>query len=106
MSTGCSGGLGHGELLPNGLGSGAGHGGRGGDAYFDGTYIRGGSSYGNVELPCELGSGSGNASLSGVTSGGGIIGKFQIRTFRMVFRFYASKVVHSWFNYLLVVITI
>ncbi|KAL1547710.1 hypothetical protein AAHA92_16030 [Salvia divinorum] len=70
---GCSGGLGHGELLPNGLGSGAGHGGRGGDAYFDGTYIRGGSSYGNVELPCELGSGSGNASLSGVTSGGGVI---------------------------------
>ncbi|XP_042055568.1 uncharacterized protein LOC121800075 [Salvia splendens] len=70
---GCSGGLGHGELLPNGLGSGAGHGGRGGDAYFDGTYIRGGSSYGNAELPCELGSGSGNASLSGVSSGGGII---------------------------------
>ncbi|KAK6147787.1 hypothetical protein DH2020_018699 [Rehmannia glutinosa] len=71
--TGCISGLGHGELLPNGLSSGAGHGGRGGDAYYGGTYIRGGTAYGNAELPCELGSGSGNESLPSATAGGGVI---------------------------------
>lgn len=71
---GCTGGLGSGVLLPNGLSSGAGHGGRGGDAYYNGSYIRGGISYGNIGLPCELGSGSGNHSLPSSTAGGGIIG--------------------------------
>ncbi|KAL3829950.1 hypothetical protein ACJIZ3_018752 [Penstemon smallii] len=70
---GCTGGLGHGEFLPNGLSGGAGHGGRGGDAYYGGTYIKGGITYGNAELPCELGSGSGNESLPGATAGGGVI---------------------------------
>ncbi|KAL8040499.1 hypothetical protein ABFX02_10G102100 [Erythranthe guttata] len=70
---GCTGGLGHGELLPNGLSSGAGHGGKGGDAYYEGAYIKGGISYGNAELPCELGSGSGNESLPSATAGGGVI---------------------------------
>ncbi|KAL6555040.1 hypothetical protein OROGR_006298 [Orobanche gracilis] len=70
---GCTGGLGRGELLPNGLSSGAGHGGRGGKAYYVGTYVRGGIAYGDSELPCELGSGSGNESLHGATTGGGVI---------------------------------
>ncbi|XP_060213917.1 uncharacterized protein LOC132641059 isoform X2 [Lycium barbarum] len=70
---GCTGGLGSGVLLPNGLSSGAGHGGRGGDAYYNGSYIRGGISYGNEGLPCELGSGSGNHSFPSSTAGGGII---------------------------------
>lgn len=72
---GCTGGLGSGVLLPNGLSSGAGHGGRGGDAYYNGSYISGGISYGDAGLPCELGSGSGNHSFSSSTSGGGIIGE-------------------------------
>ncbi|KAL6517054.1 hypothetical protein OROHE_018014 [Orobanche hederae] len=70
---GCTGGLGRGELLPSGLSSGAGHGGRGGKAYYEGTYVRGGIAYGDSELPCELGSGSGNESLPGATTGGGVI---------------------------------
>ncbi|CAN4084720.1 unnamed protein product [Withania somnifera] len=70
---GCTGGLGSGVLLPNGLSSGAGHGGRGGDAYYNGSYIRGGISYGDIGLPCELGSGSGNHSFPSSTAGGGII---------------------------------
>ncbi|XP_049403131.1 uncharacterized protein LOC125866815 isoform X3 [Solanum stenotomum] len=70
---GCTGGLGSGVLLPNGLSSGAGHGGKGGDAFYNGSYIRGGISYGDTGLPCELGSGSGNHSLPSSTAGGGII---------------------------------
>nr|GMC58868.1 uncharacterized protein LOC109186463 isoform X3 [Ipomoea batatas] len=70
---GCSGGLGSGELLPSGLSGGAGHGGRGGDAYYNGTYMGGGLTYGDADLPCELGSGSGNWSLPGATAGGGIL---------------------------------
>lgn len=74
MYEGCTGGLGSGVLLPNGLSSGAGHGGRGGDAYYNGSYIRGGISYGDTGLPCEFGSGSGNHSSASSTAGGGIIG--------------------------------
>ncbi|RAL37158.1 hypothetical protein DM860_004080 [Cuscuta australis] len=70
---GCIGGLGSGQLLPSGLSGGAGHGGRGGDAYFNGTYVGGGLTYGDADLPCELGSGSGNSSLQGATAGGGIL---------------------------------
>ncbi|KAI3865932.1 hypothetical protein MKW92_032960 [Papaver armeniacum] len=70
---GCTGGVGRGNVLSNGVSGGGGHGGKGGDGYSDGTFATGGVAYGNADLPCELGSGSGNASLSGSTSGGGII---------------------------------
>ncbi|WCJ42610.1 hypothetical protein M5689_023407 [Euphorbia peplus] len=72
-SLGCSGGLGRGQVLNNSLGAGAGHGGKGGDAYYNGSFIKGGAAYGDAGLPCELGSGSGNDTLSGATAGGGII---------------------------------
>ncbi|CAM8907459.1 unnamed protein product [Rhodiola kirilowii] len=70
---GCKGGLGRGKVLSNGLGSGAGHGGKGGDGYYNGSFFEGGASYGDADLPCELGSGSGSADLAGTTAGGGII---------------------------------
>ncbi|XP_057959544.1 uncharacterized protein LOC131152008 [Malania oleifera] len=70
---GCAGGIGRGKVLSNGLGSGGGHGGKGGDGRFNGSCVEGGASYGNADLPCELGSGSGNDSFSGSTAGGGII---------------------------------
>ncbi|XP_012450452.1 uncharacterized protein LOC105773262 isoform X1 [Gossypium raimondii] len=70
---GCTGGVGRGTVLNNGLAGGGGHGGRGGMGYYDGSFIEGGVSYGDAELPCELGSGSGNDSLAGATAGGGII---------------------------------
>ncbi|XP_061994425.1 uncharacterized protein LOC133712334 [Rosa rugosa] len=70
---GCTGGLGRGRFFVNGLGSGGGHGGKGGDGFYNGSFIEGGVSYGNADLPCELGSGSGNDSLAGATAGGGII---------------------------------
>ncbi|KAK4786549.1 hypothetical protein SAY86_010382 [Trapa natans] len=69
---GCSGGLGRGTVI-NGIGSGGGHGGRGGSGCYGNTCIQGGISYGNQEMPCELGSGSGNHSSSGATAGGGVI---------------------------------
>lgn len=61
--------------MSNGLGGGGGHGGKGGSGYYNGSTIEGGVAYGNADLPCELGSGSGNDSLPYATSGGGIIGK-------------------------------
>lgn len=67
--------MGRGKFFENGLGSGGGHGGDGGDGYYDGNFIEGGVAYGDADLPCELGSGSGNDSLAGATAGGGIIGK-------------------------------
>ncbi|XLS67626.1 hypothetical protein HN51_018649 [Arachis hypogaea] len=70
---GCTGGLGHGNVLSNGVGSGGGHGGKGGDACYNDSCIEGGISYGNANLPCELGSGSGNSSSASGTSGGGIV---------------------------------
>ncbi|KAA8523205.1 hypothetical protein F0562_009628 [Nyssa sinensis] len=70
---GCIGGVGSGKFLSSGLGGGGGHGGRGGDGYYNGSFIEGGVAYGNADLPCELGSGSGNDSLAGATAGGGII---------------------------------
>ena len=72
---GCTGGVGRGKVLNNGLAGGGGHGGKGGEGYYDGSFIEGGVSYGDADLPCELGSGSGNDSLAGATAGGGIIGK-------------------------------
>lgn len=73
-NTGCISGLGSGKILSNGLGGGGGHGGKGGYGYYNGSFIEGGVTYGNADLPCELGSGSGNYSLPGATAGGGIIG--------------------------------
>ncbi|XWS72125.1 hypothetical protein CRYUN_Cryun02cG0013400 [Craigia yunnanensis] len=70
---GCTGGVGRGKILNNGLSGGGGHGVKGGEGYYDGSFIEGGVSYGDADLPCELGSGSGNASLAGATAGGGII---------------------------------
>ncbi|KAG6723483.1 hypothetical protein I3842_03G210200 [Carya illinoinensis] len=70
---GCTGGVGKGRIFENGLGGGGGHGGKGGDGYYNGNFIDGGDAYGDADLPCELGSGSGNDSLAGATTGGGII---------------------------------
>lgn len=78
ICTGCNGGIGQGILQGNGLGSGGGHGGRGGMGCYNGSCIDGGVSYGDANLPCELGSGSGNASLSISTTGGGVLGWLQI----------------------------
>ncbi|GMI97958.1 hypothetical protein like AT5G11700 [Hibiscus trionum] len=70
---GCIGGIGRGNFLDNGIGSGGGHGGKGGFACYNGTCVEGGISYGNSVLPCELGSGSGNESSANATAGGGVI---------------------------------
>jgi len=67
--------VGRGHALSHGIGSGGGHGGKGGLGCYYGNCIEGGISYGNADLPCELGSGSGDDSLAGSTAGGGIIGK-------------------------------
>ncbi|KAB2024707.1 hypothetical protein ES319_D06G104400v1 [Gossypium barbadense] len=71
--TGCVGGAGRGNFLDNGIGSGSGHGGKGGLACYNGSCVEGGISYGNSELPCELGSGSGNESSADSSAGGGVI---------------------------------
>ncbi|CAK7353096.1 unnamed protein product [Dovyalis caffra] len=70
---GCIGGVGKGNVLSNGVGSGGGHGGKGGSACYNGSCVEGGVTYGNAELPCELGSGSGEGNSAGSTVGGGII---------------------------------
>ncbi|XP_042486737.1 uncharacterized protein LOC122066956 [Macadamia integrifolia] len=70
---GCTGGVGRGNFLSNGIASGGGHGGKGGNGYYESSFVEGGGAYGNADLPCELGSGSGNDSLGGSTAGGGII---------------------------------
>ncbi|XP_058073877.1 uncharacterized protein LOC131222728 isoform X2 [Magnolia sinica] len=72
-SLGCRGGVGKGKVLSNGFSGGGGHGGKGGDGYYNGSFIEGGVAYGNADLPCELGSGSGNDSLGGSAAGGGIV---------------------------------
>lgn len=72
--TGCRGGVGQGKLLGNGIGSGGGHGGRGGRVCYNSSCVEGGITYGNANLPCELGSGSGDYSPGYSSSGGGIIG--------------------------------
>ncbi|XVF48616.1 hypothetical protein PTKIN_Ptkin03bG0204300 [Pterospermum kingtungense] len=70
---GCVGGVGRGKFSDNGIGSGGGHGGKGGLGCYNDSCVEGGISYGNSELPCELGSGSGNESSAGSTAGGGVI---------------------------------
>ena len=67
--------MGKGNFLDNGTGSGGGHGGKGGLGCYNGSCVEGGILYGNSELPCELGSGSGNESSADSTAGGGVIGK-------------------------------
>lgn len=67
--------MGRGKWLSSGIGSGGGHGGEGGLGCYHDDCIEGGITYGNADLPCELGSGSGNDSSAGSTAGGGIIGK-------------------------------
>ncbi|AQK84594.1 hypothetical protein ZEAMMB73_Zm00001d037696 [Zea mays] len=69
---GCRGGIGRGKMLSSGFSGGGGHGGKGGDGIYNGGHVEGGSAYGHADLPCELGSGSGNVSGSS-TAGGGII---------------------------------
>lgn len=64
-------------MFENGVAGGGGHGGKGGDGYYNGNFIKGGVTYGDAGLPCELGSGSGNDSIAGATAGGGIIGKLS-----------------------------
>ncbi|XP_072999486.1 uncharacterized protein [Typha latifolia] len=70
---GCKGGIGRGSVLSSGLSGGGGHGGKGGDGFYNGSHAEGGLAYGNADLPCELGSGSGNDSIATSTAGGGII---------------------------------
>lgn len=72
--SGCEGGLGRGMIGSAGAAGGGGHGGRGGKGYYKGHSADGGAIYGNHKLPCEFGSGSGNASFGDSTTGGGIIG--------------------------------
>lgn len=69
---GCRTGVGQGKMLNSSICGGGGHGGKGGDA--KGNLAEGGAIYGNADLPCELGSGSGNDSTELSTAGGGIIG--------------------------------
>lgn len=76
MFSGCQGGLGEGKSSKGGAGGGGGHGGRGGDGVLSGAKFVGGQTYGNSELPCELGSGGGNPGLGSSTAGGGIIGAY------------------------------
>ncbi|KAK9699806.1 hypothetical protein RND81_08G196700 [Saponaria officinalis] len=70
---GCTGGIGKGMVLSNGLSGGGGHGGSGGAGCYNGTCAQGGMSYGSRHMPCELGSGSGDGSIAGSTAGGGIV---------------------------------
>lgn len=71
---GCKEGIGKGKFLKYGAGGGAGHGGRGGTGIYNGMRSEGGLEYGNADLPCELGSGSGGSALSADnTAGGGLI---------------------------------
>ena len=61
-------------MLSSGLSGGGGHGGKGGDGFYSGSRAGGGAAYGSADLPCELGSGSGNDTTGSSTAGGGIIG--------------------------------
>ncbi|KDP34141.1 hypothetical protein JCGZ_07712 [Jatropha curcas] len=70
---GCTGGVGRGQVLEYSIGSGGGHGGKGGRGCHNGSCVDGGIAYGNAELPCELGSGSGDEKSANSTAGGGII---------------------------------
>lgn len=88
--------MGRGKFLSSGLGSGGGHGGKGGDGCYKGSCVEGGISYGNADLPCELGSGSGsgNDTLDGSTAGGGVIGKLMVGLIELSVFFLFSKLDH------------
>lgn len=88
--------MGRGKFLSSGLGSGGGHGGKGGDGCYKGSCVEGGISYGNADLPCELGSGSGsgNDTLDGSTAGGGVIGKLMVGSIELSVFFLFSKLDH------------
>lgn len=76
LSPGCVEGVGKGKYTRHGAGGGAGHGGRGGSGIYNGMQSEGGRKYGDADLPCELGSGTGEPSESnGNVLGGGMIGK-------------------------------
>ena len=68
-------GLGAGNVTRAGAGGGGGHGGKGGSGVLDNLVSNGGSTYGNIDLPCELGSGGGNPGSGNSTAGGGLIGE-------------------------------
>ncbi|GJN05573.1 hypothetical protein PR202_ga23214 [Eleusine coracana subsp. coracana] len=70
---GCRTGVGQGKILSSGISGGGGHGGKGGDGVLNGSLAEGGPTYGDADLPCELGSGSGNDTTGLSTAGGGII---------------------------------
>uniref|UniRef100_A0A7I4AXX0 DUF8003 domain-containing protein n=1 Tax=Physcomitrium patens TaxID=3218 RepID=A0A7I4AXX0_PHYPA len=70
---GCVEGLGVGNVRQGGAGGGGGHGSNGGSGVLDGMKSEGGASYGNKEMPCELGSGGGNPGAGSSTAGGGLI---------------------------------
>ncbi|XP_073315602.1 uncharacterized protein [Primulina huaijiensis] len=70
---GCIGGIGQGNVSSTGIGGGGGHGGKGGMGCYEDDCAAGGISYGTANLPCELGSGSGNESSAVFTAGGGIL---------------------------------
>ncbi|KAL6008549.1 hypothetical protein ACLOJK_034062 [Asimina triloba] len=71
---GCREGIGRANYNKYGAGGGAGHGGRGGRGVYMGMFGEGGQEYGDADLPCELGSGSGVPSeLNGHVAGGGLI---------------------------------
>ncbi|KAH7687489.1 Growth factor receptor cysteine-rich domain-containing protein [Dioscorea alata] len=72
---GCKDGIGKGKFQKYGAGGGAGHGGCGGSGFYNGMLIEGGQAYGDPDLPCELGSGSGgpSESLENVAGGGMIV---------------------------------
>lgn len=72
---GCKEGIGKGTYSGFGVAGGAGHGGRGGSGFYNGRLSEGGKKYGDPDLPCEVGSGSGGpGGYMGQTSGGGMIG--------------------------------
>jgi hypothetical protein len=73
---GCRTGVGQGKMLSSGVCGGGGHGGKGGNGSYNGSLAEGGAIYGNADLPCELGCGSGNDSTELSTAGGGIIGTY------------------------------
>jgi hypothetical protein len=75
---GCKEGIGKGKFLTNGTGGGAGHGGKGGSGLYKGLSVDGGSTYGDPDLPCELGSGTSSSSGSEKVAGGGMIGQFFV----------------------------
>ena len=88
--TGCRGGVGEGKLLGNGIGSGGGHGGKGGRVCYNNSCVEGGITYGDADLPCELGSGSGDYSPDYSSAGGGIVG-MKCQEFLMILEFYLTR---------------